>query len=299
MWTEIGIILGLLYAHGALAWVFWFQLCESGLALWMADSFLTYYILVRKKMDEVARQIYRRTMIQPGFHLKEAFLHGMPGRSEILVTQDLIKKRYICRSVIVELLEKQGFYRKNHDFFAINPYLDILYTYDGVPYKIVYEYRNLQDLPIPWVSEKILEDFKKDVILPHFQKRSIHHSMYQLFRECNQVESVELNGVKSEVLRRRLSLFEGPMHDYGNLHLNPVRVKYILKPQEVSSFQSLVITFAKGYMCEEEFEIKEHKIVCYGLEDLIQSTRMQEKIKERLKEEHRHTPLHKSLPCTE
>jgi hypothetical protein len=295
MWIEICMVLGLLYAHGALAWVFWFHLCESGMALWIADSLLTQYILLRNH----SRQLHRLAFVRPGFHIQEALLSvNLPGKEALIVTKDLIKKRYISRSVLIEVLEKHGFYVKDHDFFSINPYLDILYTYDGMPYKMIYEYRNLQDLPIPWISEKVMEDFKKDVILPHFQKRSIDHSMYQLFRECDLVESVELNGVKNEVLQRRLSLYAGPLHDYGSLYLNPMRVKYLLKPVEVGEFRSLVIKFAKGYMCEEEFEMKEHHIVCYGLEDVIQSTRIQEKIKERLKEEHRNAskpvPLHKS-----
>ena len=154
--------------------------------------------------------------------------------------------------------------------------LKIYFKYQQIDYIIYFPYEiinsHLNDineyyLPYPIYDNKIMEDFRKDIVLPYYNetKQNGNKKFYSLFHiESKDILLTCINNDDdhSEELKNYFNLIKTPFNDFGLLYNVPVKLDWILNENniEIKDFNYLYLKYLNMYFCEIEFDIKSHII---------------------------------------
>ncbi len=156
--------------------------------------------------------------------------------------------------------------------------LKIYFTYDQHEYIMYFPYDillnlnlninddNIEDnyyLPFPMYSDKIINDFKIDYILPYHMKEKTKKEFYSLFHiESKDILMISINDCHNMELMKYFNKIKTPFNDFGILYNVPIKLNWILSENniDITTFNNLYFKFLSVYLCEIEFDLKEHII---------------------------------------
>lgn len=179
----------------------------------------------------------------------------------------------------------------------LNIRLKINFYYNEIEYIIYFPYNNLHDkllnknidiennyyIPFPIYSEEIIESYKKDIVLPYYNKnininsKNIFYSFFQM--ETKDIGIVKINDIENNDLINYFKMIKTPFNDFGLLYNIPVKLIWILSENniDINTFNLLYFKFSNPYFCDIEYDIKDHfiKMTKNDLENIFISKRME------------------------
>lgn len=141
--------------------------------------------------------------------------------------------------------------------------LKIFYSYKNKSYIMYYDFNNKYSIPYPPYSDKILENYKKDIILPKYYIEKGKKYFYYLFSvESKDIYSIKINNNINEDLKLYFEMIKSPFNDYGILYECYIKLKWILAENDIdlNNFESFYLKFLNLYFDEEILDLKEHTI---------------------------------------
>jgi hypothetical protein len=165
--------------------------------------------------------------------------------------------------------------------------LKIHFSYKKEQYIIYYSceelvnYKNkkiIDCIPYPMYSENILENYRKNFIVPNYVLYD-NNKIYTLFNiESRDILNIKINNEENEKLINYFNMIQTPFHDFGLLYNCPVKLKWVLSENniDINNFNSFYLKFINMYFDEKNLDLKEHIIELNknDLENAIISERM-------------------------
>lgn len=156
--------------------------------------------------------------------------------------------------------------------------LKIYFKFLDKEYIIYFPYKRLMNdndsneyyIPYPPFDKKIMEDFRHDIVLPYHNITLKKKMLYSLFHiDSKDILTVEINKQNNEQLVNYFNKIKTPFLDYGLLYNVPVKLRWILLENniDINEFKEFYFKFLNMYLCEEEYDLKEHHLLM-GVEDL-------------------------------
>ena len=154
-----------------------------------------------------------------------------------------------------------------------NMRLKITYKYKGKEGVLYYTYLPIIErqeeryVPYPPYTEKIMEDFKKDIVLPYYPYHSSKPILYPFYMmDCKDVKSVLL--YKEDVSRKWLKTIQkiqSPLCDFGLLYDCPIRLKWICVENNFDIYNLLSIRYLGYYLNEDTMTLEDLEMVVQDL----------------------------------
>jgi hypothetical protein len=149
--------------------------------------------------------------------------------------------------------------------FDINPdiRLKIYFNYKNIKYILYYDYFNNFPIPYPPYSNIILDDYKKDIILPRYTKNINKKYFYYLFMvESKNINIIKINDVINNDINLYFEMIKTPFNDFGILYGCFVKLRWILAENNynINNFENFYLKFLNLYFDEKDMDLKEHKI---------------------------------------
>lgn len=144
--------------------------------------------------------------------------------------------------------------------------LKIYFSYKNIYYILYYDYSNSYHIPYPPYSDKILEDYKKDIILPKYSKEMNKKYFYYLFMvESKNINIIKVNDKIREDLNLYFKMIKTPFNDFGILYGSFIKLRWILVENgyDLNNFNSFYLKFLNFYLDEKNMDLKEHIIEFY------------------------------------
>jgi hypothetical protein len=182
----------------------------------------------------------------------------------------------IDKYVIIDLFCKYSICFDQNDDIR----LKIYFSYKNIYYILYYDYSNSYHIPYPPYSDKILEDYKKDIILPKYSKEMNKKYFYYLFMvESKNINIIKVNDKIREDLNLYFEMIKTPFNDFGILYGSFIKLRWILAENgyDLNNFKSLYLKFLNLYLDETNMDLKEH-IIEFNKDDLnrdLMSNRME------------------------
>jgi len=165
----------------------------------------------------------------------------------------------IDKKLIIDLFCKYNICFDNNEDIR----LKIYFTYKNIYYILYYDFNNSYHIPYPPYSEEILENYKKDIILPKYNKEYNKKYFYYLFNvESKDIETIKINEKTNEDLNLYFEMIKTPFNDFGILYGSYIKLKWILIENDynLSNFKSFYLKFLNFYLDEINMDLKEHYI---------------------------------------
>jgi hypothetical protein len=250
----------------------------------MIDYVVSQILTIKINTTKKYKSIYETYFIEKGFKIQnmmvcDDYYHNITIIGNKINSNTINPEIY--KSIIYSTYNfNQSVGLPNH--FNLNNdhvYIKIYYTYDNKDYMFVYNNemaRNNVIVPIPFYDEFILEDFKKDIIKPYYDKHHKEASLYSLFHiDCKKIKSVKYNGVEdpndlcNKQILKTVNEYKGYLNDFGLMYKCALKVKHILSGNDLDNFKSLEIEFEAPYFDETTYDIIPHVIKLTNKEDYI------------------------------
>ena len=141
--------------------------------------------------------------------------------------------------------------------------MKIYFTYKNINYILYYDFCNSYSIPYPPYSENILENYKKDIILPKYNKVINKKYFYYLFMvESKDIYTIKINDKINEDLNLYFEMIKTPFNDFGILYASFIKLRWILAENNIdlNNFKSFYLKFLNLYLDEENLDLKEHCI---------------------------------------
>jgi len=128
---------------------------------------------------------------------------------------------------------------------------------------IYYKNRKISEfIPYPMYSESILENYRKNFIIPNYTVYD-NNKIYSLFNiESRDILSIKINDVENEKIINYFNMIQTPFHDFGILYNCPVKLKWVLSENNINinNFNSFYLKFINMYFDEKNLDLKDHII---------------------------------------
>jgi hypothetical protein len=166
--------------------------------------------------------------------------------------------------------------------------LKIFFSYKNNNYIIYFPYsKNINKdfeeyyIPYPPYSEKIIADYRNDIILPYhteFVKKKILYSLFSI--ESKNIGSIKINNLDDNNLVNYFEMVKTPFNDYGILYNVPIKLIWALYENNIDleNINTFELTFLNPYFDQDSMDLKVHNIQLFGsqLNDLIISDHMKD-----------------------
>jgi hypothetical protein len=190
----------------------------------------------------------------------------------------------ISRSTIKELYE----YKNIPLEYNSDIRLKIFFSYKNINYIIYFPYsKNINKeseeyyIHYPPYSEKIIADYRNDIILPYyteFIKKKFFYSLFSI--ESKNIGSIKINNLDDNNLVSYFEMVKTPFNDFGILYNVPIKLIWALYENNIDleNIDTFELTFLNPYFDENSMELKVHNIQLLGdqLNDLIISDHMKD-----------------------
>jgi len=122
-------------------------------------------------------------------------------------------------------------------------------------------------IPYPPYNEKILNNYRKDIIIPYYTKESNKNLLYSLFN----IDSKDILEIKIDNNQEKLDdnkiinyfqMIKTPFNDFGILYNCPIKLRWILYENgiDIYSFNKFYLKFLNLYFDEEKMDLIPHFI---------------------------------------
>jgi len=178
--------------------------------------------------------------------------------------------KYCKNGINMDLMENILEHYNTSHFLKIRDYqnmrLKIKYIYMGKKGILYYSYlpiieRNEErNIPYPPYTEKIVEDYKKDIIHPFYPELpNSKLSIYPFFTmDCKDVKDVLLYKENmNHYLLKYIQQIQSPFYDFGLLYDCPVRLAWVFAENNFDIYNHLRIKFIGFYLNEETMTLED------------------------------------------
>ena len=140
-------------------------------------------------------------------------------------------------------------------------------------------------LEIPFINEEDMKLYRKDIIKPYFTKDTKSYSLYSLFM----MDSRDIYKITIDDKEVPASFYEyfkkiaGPRNDYGILQKLPVRLKWMLEENGISTYlkKGFKVTFLNEYLDEDTMELKKQEWETKDVSSIFMTDYMRKMIKKK------------------
>ena len=246
------------------------------------EKIVDVILITKIKIIELKNIFKNKYFKKDDFELQKVLLYTDINKNiDVLKYFKLFKINYIDKKLI------RNIYTHYNINFELNEdiRLKIFFLYKEEEFIIYFGYENNVNnfiIPYPPYSDKILKKYRNDIILPYYL---YSHSKTKYFYSLFQIESkdllvVEINGVENKKLFEYFKKIQTPFCDFGILYKNFVKLKWILKENniDINHFDNIYLKFLNLYFDEELIDLKEHymKFDKNDLDKYIISKRMED-----------------------
>jgi hypothetical protein len=202
---------------------------------------------------------------------------------------------------IVDKIDKQlieKIYSDNNLILSNNEHirLKITFSYNNEKYILYYPYiinKNLRKIlstnydnyyyiPYPPYNETIIENYRKNIVVPTYLDLSKKIGLYNLFGiETKNIEDVMINNISNKKLYDYMQMTRTPFNDFGILYDTPIKLSWILVENNIDiiSFNNFYLKYLLPVLDEDKMELVEHSIKLENINDIIISKRMKDILK--------------------
>ena len=253
-------------------------------------SIIDYFFFIKLKIIN----IYAHYFIDNDFKLNNATLYtDLTNNYDVSyyfkkhninkIDVTLIKNIY--NNINLNYLDSEEDARLKLDFRYINTNYILYYSLKKQIFKDINESGYF--IPYPPYNDEIISNYRKSIIYPNYNFPTKHSILYPLFMiDSKDISNVELtkdednNNNNNNKLLEYFNKIKTPFNDFGLLYHCPVKVKWILRENNISenNFKNLYIKFFNMYFDENILDLKEHYIDIKNINDVIISNRMYSEI---------------------
>lgn len=238
------------------------------------DTGLSMKLRIQEKIQDIIKKYYGE---KDDYILTSAYLYTTLTQ-KYDVTEYLKKNRFLSKidnNIILKLYEQLDipFYHSNDIRIKFS------FTYKEIPSILYYSYNNHNYIPYPPYSDEIMENYRLDIIEPHYlntiaSKKKYFYSLFQM--ESKDILTIEINNEKNRKLMEYFQLIQTPFCDFGILYDCAIPLKWILIDNdiEIDTFNDFYLSFINVYIDDETMELKEHFIKINNINERIISDRM-------------------------
>ena len=262
-----------------------------------SKNILNFVLTSKIKFNNFLFNFYNKLNLKKDFELKNVELYkNLTEKIDVnyyfknnkikIINDDLIRNIYVY------------YYKDFIDDKDIR--LKIYYIYNDKEYILYYSYHRLYnnynkikfEIPYPPYTKDILENYRNDVIKPNYVISTKTNLLYLLFNiESKDINTIILNNyMPSEYnydkLKKYFNMIHGPLNDFGILYSCPIKISWILKENNINTFDTLLIKFLNMYFDDEKLDLFEHKIKITkeNIEQILISDRMKYILNEKNKQ---------------
>jgi len=241
------------------------------------DNFLNIFICIK---------IFINNLYYQNFIIDKVLLY-----TDLSTNIDITKKikniTLINKTTIIDLYNMY-----NLDFILNdNIRIKIFFRFKNIKYIIYFPYNRYKNsniinddkyyLQLPLFSDKIMENYRNDIIFPLYIQNYKKKILYPLFSmECKNIYTVKINNTLNKQLFEYIEMIKTPFNDFGILYNIPIKLNWLLSENNINieTFNSFYLKFLNLYLDEENMELKEHYIEFdnKNIEKFIISDRMEE-----------------------
>lgn len=192
------------------------------------------------------------------------------------------------------LIEK--IYSNNSIIFIDNEHirLKITFSFNNQIYILYYSYNineslrpllntdNYYYIPYPPYDEAIIENYRKNIVVPTYLDFYKKIGIYNLFSiESKNIENVMINNENNKKVYDYIEMVKTPFNDFGILYDMPVKLLWILVENEIdiTSFNNFYLKYLLPILDEDKMELVEHSIKLENINNIIISKRMKDILK--------------------
>ena len=166
--------------------------------------------------------------------------------------------------------------------------LKIFFSYKNINYIIYFPYsKNINKesqeyyIPYPPYSEKIIAEYRNDIILPYHTKIIKKKFLYSLFSiESKNILNIMINNTDNLNLVSYFEMVKTPFNDFGILYSIPIKLIWALYENNIDleNINNFELTFLNPYFDEDKCELNVHNIQLFEhqLNDLIITNHMKD-----------------------
>jgi len=218
--------------------------------------------------------------------------------TDLTINYDVTKSfLYNISDKIDKALIEKIYSNYNLDFINNeNIRLKISFYYNNKKYILYYPYnitKNLRKLlntkyddyyfiPYPPYNEQIIENYRKNIVVPTYLDLSKKIGIYNLFGiESKNIENVMINNLNNKKLYDYMEIAKTPFNDFGILYDTPIKLSWILVENEIDipSFSTFYLKYLLPILDEDKMELVEHSIQLDNINNIIISKRMKDILK--------------------
>jgi hypothetical protein len=223
-----------------------------------------------KKDDFILQKVLLYTNLKDNIEVTKYFKKNVTNKISRSTIKDLYDHKNIPLEYNSDIRLKIFFFYKNNNYIIYFPYSKNIN-------------KNFEEyyIPYPPYSEKIIADYRNDIILPYhteFVKKKILYSLFSI--ESKNIGSIKINDLDDNNLVNYFEMVKTPFNDYGILYNVPIKLIWALYENNIDleNINTFELTFLNPYFDENSNDLKIHNIQLFGsqLNDLIISDHMKD-----------------------
>lgn len=231
---------------------------------------------VDNKFKLIKCELY--TDLTTNYDVTKYFLYNVDNK----IDKALIEKIYSNNSLIFinndHIRLKISFYYNNKKYILYYPYN----ITKNLRKMLNPNYDDYYFIPYPPYDEKIIENYRKNIVVPTYLDLSKKIGIYNLFGiESKNIENVMINNKNNKKVYDYMEMIKTPFNDFGILYDTPIKLSWILVENEIDlpSFNSFYLKYLLPILDEDKMELVEHSIQLDNINNIIISKRMKDILK--------------------
>ena len=231
---------------------------------------------LKKKDDFILQKVLLYTNLKDNIDVTKYFKTNVSNK----ITRSTIKELYEYKNIPLEynsdIRLKIFFLYKNIDYIIYFPYSKNI-NKESEEYYINY----------PPYSEKIIADYRNDIILPYHTKIIKKKFLYSLFSiESKNIDTIMINNIDNIDLILYFESVKTPFNDFGILYNVPIKLIWALYENNIDleNIDTFELIFLNPYFDEDNMELKVHNIKLLGdqLNELIITNHMKDILQKKM-----------------
>jgi hypothetical protein len=221
------------------------------------------------------------TDLTTNYDVTKSFLYNVNYK----IDKSLIKKLYSNSNLLLinneHIRLKISFYYNNKKYILYYPYI----INKNLRKLLNTDYDEYYYIPYPPYDETIIENYRKNIVIPTYIDYSKKIGIYNLFGiESKNIETVMINdenNLNNKKIYDYMEMVKTPFNDFGILYDTPIKLLWILIENniDIPSFNNFYLKYLLPILDEDKMELVEHSIKLDNINTIIISKRMKDILK--------------------
>ena len=263
-------------------YTYWQQYLENIIVCFLNLKIIiqTYYLNIFKNNNEfILEKVYLYNNLTELYDITNYFKTN---------NISMINSSLIMKCINIYSIE---FHEENYDDIR----LKIIFYYENKKYIqyfpiVPYFKNNEYYIPYPMYNDEIIQNYRKDIISPLFNKSNNKSLLYSVFSiDSKNIDNIIFNNQENIDYIKIMEYFDmiqTPFNDFGILYNTPIKLRWILIENNINidNFEYFCLKYGNPYFDEITFELKEHKIEIRNNNNILISDLMKKILVEKNKE---------------